>query len=62
MDITTVTATRILKGQLNGEKGEDFKLAMGQFQHAALSKVRYIVVGISAAVVMAIVLSCWNRF
>ena len=39
MDIATVTAARILKGQLEGGSGEENKLAMDQFRHAALSRV-----------------------
>jgi len=39
MDIATVTATRILKGQLQGKSGEETKLSMDQFRHAALSRV-----------------------
>lgn len=39
MGVSTVTAGRILKGQIRGESGEETKLAMEQFPHAALSKV-----------------------
>nr|XP_039258402.1 alkaline phosphatase-like [Styela clava] len=38
MGISTVTAGRILKGQLRGESGEETKLTMETLPHAALSK------------------------
>ncbi|XP_071198482.1 intestinal-type alkaline phosphatase isoform X2 [Salvelinus alpinus] len=38
MGIPTVTAARILKGQMNGGNGEEFSLAMDTFPHLALSK------------------------
>ncbi|XP_051549607.1 intestinal-type alkaline phosphatase [Myxocyprinus asiaticus] len=38
MGISTVTATRILKGQMNGQTGEENVLAMDTFPHLALSK------------------------
>ncbi|KAM6963050.1 intestinal-type alkaline phosphatase [Aplochiton taeniatus] len=38
MGITTVTAARILKGQLAGKNGEETSLAMDTFPHLALSK------------------------
>ncbi|KAJ3599083.1 hypothetical protein NHX12_033046 [Muraenolepis orangiensis] len=38
MGITTVTAARILKGQLAGFNGEETSLAMDTFPHVALSK------------------------
>lgn len=40
MGISTVTAARILKGQLNGMPGEETVLAMETFPHVALSKVK----------------------
>uniref|UniRef100_A0A3Q0S6I0 alkaline phosphatase n=1 Tax=Amphilophus citrinellus TaxID=61819 RepID=A0A3Q0S6I0_AMPCI len=38
MGISTVTATRILKGQLAGRSGEETSLVMDSFPHLALSK------------------------
>ncbi|KAF3690800.1 Intestinal-type alkaline phosphatase [Channa argus] len=38
MGVTTVTATRILKGQLAGHSGEETSLVMDTFPHLALSK------------------------
>ncbi|XP_041647650.1 intestinal-type alkaline phosphatase [Cheilinus undulatus] len=38
MGITTVTAARILKGQLAGKSGEESNLVMDTFPHVALSK------------------------
>ncbi|XP_077582063.1 alkaline phosphatase, tissue-nonspecific isozyme [Stigmatopora nigra] len=38
MGIPTVTAARILKGQLNGQPGEETVLEMDKFPHVALSK------------------------
>ena len=39
MGVTTVTAARILKGQLAGFNGEETSLAMDTFPYLALSKV-----------------------
>ena len=39
MGISTVTAARIRKGQLNGKLGEDEKLSFDKFPHVGLSKV-----------------------
>lgn len=39
MGVTTVTAARILKGQLAGKSGEETSLVMDTFPHLALSKV-----------------------
>ncbi|MBN3315746.1 PPBT protein, partial [Atractosteus spatula] len=38
MGLNTITATRILKGQLRGGTGEEFTLAMDTFPYTALSK------------------------
>jgi len=38
MGVTTVTAGRIRKGQVNGELGEDFVTEMEQFPHLGLAK------------------------
>ncbi|XP_066566335.1 alkaline phosphatase-like [Amia ocellicauda] len=38
MGMSTITATRILKGQLRGGSGEEFTLAMDTFPYTALSK------------------------
>eukprot|EP00057_Strongylocentrotus_purpuratus_P014345 XP_011668819.1 PREDICTED: alkaline phosphatase, tissue-nonspecific isozyme [Strongylocentrotus purpuratus] len=38
MDITTNTAARILRGQMDGETGEEGSLAWDDFPHVALSK------------------------
>ncbi|XP_043301618.1 intestinal-type alkaline phosphatase-like [Cervus canadensis] len=38
MGVSTVTATRILKGQMNGKLGPETSLAMDQFPYMALSK------------------------
>ena len=40
MGVSTVTATRILKGQMAGKPGPETPLAMDQFPYVALSKVR----------------------
>lgn len=40
MGVPTVTATRILKGQLEGHLGPETPLAMDHFPYMALSKVR----------------------
>ncbi|RWS01871.1 intestinal-type alkaline phosphatase-like protein, partial [Leptotrombidium deliense] len=40
MGVPTVTATRILKGQLQGKLGPETPLAMDHFPYLALSKVR----------------------
>ena len=40
MGITTITAARIYKGQLEGNPGEETKLNFETFPHVALSKVR----------------------
>lgn len=39
MGLTTVTAARILRGQQNGQTGEENELAFDKFQHVALAKV-----------------------
>lgn len=39
MGVATVTAARILKGQLAGKSGEESNLVMDTFPHVALSKV-----------------------
>lgn len=39
MGVPTVTAARILKGQLGGRSGEETDLVMDTFPHLALSKV-----------------------
>lgn len=39
MGVPTVTAARILKGQLAGKSGEETSLVMDTFPHLALSKV-----------------------
>ncbi|KAG7246372.1 hypothetical protein CRUP_017355 [Coryphaenoides rupestris] len=41
MGVSTVTAARILKGQMEGRSGEETVLAMDSFPYLALSKVRY---------------------
>ncbi|EDL75613.1 rCG23847, partial [Rattus norvegicus] len=38
MGVSTVTATRILKGQQQGHLGPETPLAMDRFPHMALSK------------------------
>ncbi|XP_041946167.1 alkaline phosphatase, tissue-nonspecific isozyme [Alosa sapidissima] len=38
MGISTVTAARILKGQLNGQSGEEYRMEMDKFPYVALSK------------------------
>ena len=40
MGVSTVTATRILKGQMAGKPGPETPLAMDKFPYMALSKVR----------------------
>lgn len=39
MGVTTVTATRIYKGQLNNKGGEEELLVFDEFPHVSLSKV-----------------------
>ena len=39
MGVSTVTASRILRGQLNGKPGEETVLAFEEFPNLALSKV-----------------------
>lgn len=39
MGVATVTAARILKGQMNGGHGEESLLEMDKFPYVALSKV-----------------------
>ena len=39
MGVSTVTAARILKGQLHHHPGEETKLEMDKFPYVALSKV-----------------------
>ena len=39
MGIPSITAGRILKGQMSGKPGEETVLAMDRFAHAGLSKV-----------------------
>ncbi|XP_074162072.1 alkaline phosphatase, tissue-nonspecific isozyme [Sminthopsis crassicaudata] len=38
MGVSTVTATRILKGQMHHKLGEDYQLEMDKFPHVALAK------------------------
>jgi alkaline phosphatase len=38
MGVSTVTAGRIRKGQINGQLGEDFLTEMEQFNHLGLAK------------------------
>lgn len=40
MGVSTVTAARILKGQLHHSPGEETRLEMDKFPYVALSKVR----------------------
>lgn len=40
MGVSTVTAARILKGQLHHNPGEETRLEMDKFPYVALSKVR----------------------
>jgi len=39
MGVSTVTASRILRGQLNGKHGEETVLAFEEFPHLAMAKV-----------------------
>lgn len=39
MGVPTVTAARILKGQLNGQSGEETQLEMDKFPFVSLAKV-----------------------
>ena len=41
MGITSVTAGRILKGQMQALNGEETVLAMDQFSHVGFSKVGF---------------------
>lgn len=43
MGVSTVTAARILKGQMNGKSGEETQLEMDKFPYVALSKVTSLV-------------------
>lgn len=42
MGVPTVTAARILKGQRNGQSGEETQLEMEKFPFVSLAKVRFI--------------------
>jgi len=42
MDLTTITAARILKGQRKGNTGPEDALTWDKFDHVALSKVRML--------------------
>ena len=42
MGITTVTAARILKGQLEGDHGEETYIEWDKFPSVALSKVKMV--------------------
>lgn len=39
MGLSTVTAARIMKGQLRGKKGEEEKLSFEDFPYVSLAKV-----------------------
>jgi len=39
MGVATVTAARILKGQLEGHSGEEYKLAIDKFPQTGITKV-----------------------
>ena len=39
MGISTITASRIFKGQINGHRGEEGYLEFDKFPHSALIKV-----------------------
>lgn len=41
MGVPTITAGRILKGQLEGKTGEESVLAMDKFLHLGLSKAKF---------------------
>lgn len=43
MSISTITASRILKGQLKGNKGEEEFLEFDRFPHSALIKVILVI-------------------
>lgn len=42
MGIPSVTAGRILKGQNQGQSGEEYELEMDKFPHIGFSKVRRV--------------------
>lgn len=42
MGVPTVTAARILKGQLSGESGEETQLEMDKFPFVSLAKVGHL--------------------
>jgi len=44
MGVPTVTAARILKGQLNGQSGEETQLEMDKFPFVSLAKVRLMII------------------
>lgn len=44
MGVPTVTATRILKGQLSGQRGEESQLEMDKFPFVSLSKVSLAII------------------
>lgn len=39
MSLTTISASRIFKGQINGRRGEESTLSFEKFPHVGLSKV-----------------------
>lgn len=49
MGVPTVTAARILKGQLNGQSGEETQLEMDKFPFVSLAKVWLILTSYSMA-------------
>ncbi|CAM1323709.1 ALPL (predicted) [Pycnogonum litorale] len=64
MGLSTVTASRILKGQRKGQSGEDADLVFDKFSHVALSKTYNIdsQVGDSAACATALMCGVKGRF
>ena len=46
MGVSTITAGRIRKGQINGQLGEDFQTEMEQFSHVGLVKT-FVIIHIS---------------
>ncbi|KAG1686340.1 Alkaline phosphatase, tissue-nonspecific isozyme [Nymphon striatum] len=64
MGMTTVTTSRIYKGQLQGHSGEEAELVFDKFSHSALSKTYNIdsQVGDSAACATALMCGVKGRF
>ena len=63
MGVPTITAGRILKGQLEGKTGEESVLAMDRFSHLGLSRVSFnlILMHTSSSCLISHVQPCRNK-